>query len=110
MLIAELDGQVAGTVGITGHRFQLPDSLRLFALDVGPTFRGQGVGTTLIKAVEEQARHQGLKGVNLEVSVENADAIRLYERLGYRRLGEPVVDHEELLWIMVKTFGVQQTA
>ena len=52
MLVAELDGQVVGTVSMGGHGFQRPGSLRLFALDVGAAFRRRGVGTALVKAVE----------------------------------------------------------
>ena len=118
MLTAELDGVVAGTVSTTGHRFQLPDSLRMFALDVGPAFRRQGVGTALIEAVEEMARLAGLGNVNLEVTVDNPGALRLYERLGYHRMGEPVTDRwerpteggnseqiEEVSWVMIKSLG-----
>ena len=115
MLVAALDGEVVGTVSTTGHRFQMPDSLRMFALDVGPDFRRQGVGTALIEAVEEKARRDGLGRVNLEVALDNAGALRLYERLDYCRLGEPVVDRwekltdggsckqvEEYSWVMAK--------
>ena len=118
MLVAALAGQVVGTVSTTGHRFQRPDSLRLFALDVGPAFRGQGIGTALVQAVEERARRAGLKGVNLEVSMENTLAKRLYEPLGYRTLGKPVTDRwtrlldggggeqvEDLSWVMTKDLG-----
>ncbi|MYE54204.1 MAG: GNAT family N-acetyltransferase, partial [Chloroflexi bacterium] len=48
MLVAELDGEIAGTVSSTRHRLQLPDSLRMLALDVGRAFRRQGIGTALI--------------------------------------------------------------
>jgi ribosomal protein S18 acetylase RimI-like enzyme len=75
--------------------------LRLFALDVGLRFRGRGIGTALIEAVERRARRQGLRGVNLEVGVDNGDAIRLYERLGYRRRGSPVAG--ESSWIVTKS-------
>ena len=95
MLVAVLDGHVAGTVSTTGHRFQMPYSLRMFALDVGPAFRRQGVGTALIEVVEEKARRDGLGRVNLEVAIGNSGALRLYEKLGYNRLGEPVVDRWE---------------
>ena len=53
--------------------------------------------------------------MNLEVAVGNNTAARLCERLGYRRVGEPVMDRwqqptndgrgrwvEELCWTMVK--------
>ena len=119
MLVAELDGQVVGTVSMGGRGFQRPGSLRLFALDVGATFRRRGVGTALLHAVEAIASRRGLDEVNLEVAVENVDAVRLYERLGYRRSVEPVMDRwEEQLddgssrvvdvpsWVMVKRLSL----
>ena len=87
ILVAELDGCPVGSVSTGGHRFQRPDSLRLFALDVGEAFRGRGVGTALVNAVEATAADRALTEVNLEVAIENEDAARLYERLGYKRLG-----------------------
>ena len=59
ILVAELDGYPVGTVSTGGHGFQRPGSLRLFALDVGEAFRGQGVGTTLVNAVEAAAARPG---------------------------------------------------
>ena len=115
MLVAELGGEVAGTVSSTTYNLQLPDSLRMLALDVGFAFRRRGVGTALARAVEAKAHSEFLNSVNLEVALENAVALRLYERLGYCRLGEPVVNRwtrltddgrceqvEERSWVMVK--------
>ncbi len=115
MLVAELNGEVAGTISTSGYRFRIPDSLRMFALDVGPAYRRQGIGTALIRAVENKARREGLGKINLEVALDNDGAIRLYESLGYYRLGAPVTDQwiqitdngshkqvEEYSWIMVK--------
>ena len=118
ILVAELDGCPVGTVSTGGHGFQRPGSLRLFALDVGEAFRGRGVGTALVNAVEAAAADRALTEVNLEVAIENEDAVRLYERLGYNRLGEPVMDRweqhsddggsrlvEEPSWVMIKSLG-----
>ena len=52
MLIASLDEKIVGTVSTTGHLHQMPNSLRLFALDVSPVYRRRGVGTALLEAVE----------------------------------------------------------
>lgn len=92
MLVALLDGDVAGTVSMGGHNHQRPDSLRLFALDVASTMRRHGVGSALVDAVEHEASLRGLGHVNLEVAVENSGAVRLYEKLGYRRVGQPIID------------------
>ncbi len=118
MLVAELAGRVVGTVSMGGHGFQRVGSLRLFALDVGPAFRRRGVGTALVQAVEAAASRRGLDQVNLEVATDDEDAVRLYERLGYRRRGEPVMDRWEKRlgdgsgqsvdvpsWVMVKKLG-----
>ncbi|MFH1305745.1 MAG: GNAT family N-acetyltransferase [Candidatus Omnitrophota bacterium] len=50
---------------------------------VYPRFRGQGVGTRLIEAVENEAVHAGSRRLALDVSVRNERAINLYERLGH---------------------------
>ncbi len=112
MLVALLDGQLAGCVGISvrGGRFEVPGTLRLLGLDVAPRFRRQGVGAALVRGVEDRARREGLPSVRLEVAVDNDAAISLYEKLGYRRDGEPIINRwlradevvEELSWVMVR--------
>ena len=115
MLVAESNCNVVGTVSLSGHGFQIPGSLRMFALDVGPAYRRQGIGTILMEYVEGRARREGYGKVNLEVALDNGGAIRLYERLGYICRGEPFTDRwtlltedgsredvEERSWVMVK--------
>ena len=115
VLVAEVAGQVAGTVSMGGSGNQRADSLRVFALDVAEGFRNRGVGTALLSAVEDDARSRGHHSVHLEVATSNANAIRLYERLGYMSEDETIVDRwerltsdggreqvEELSYVMVK--------
>ncbi|MFK2902450.1 GNAT family N-acetyltransferase [Dyella ginsengisoli] len=60
---------------------------RLYSLASRPEARGKGVGSALLATVEQAARQRGCRELRLEVRLDNASAIRLYERLGYRRLG-----------------------
>ena len=92
MLGAMKEGRAVGTVSIGGSRFRRQGSLRLFALNVGPESRRKGVGTALVQAVKEIAARGDLDEVNLEVGIENKDAIRLYRRLGYQIFGDTVID------------------
>lgn len=55
-------------------------------LSVLQEYRGQGIGTRLLQAVEEYARSRGCCKVTLEVREINPLAERLYRRLGY---GDP---------------------
>ncbi len=93
MLVALIDGEPVGTVGIGGGATEShPGALYLFALDVSPRHRRRGIASALINAVESMAVERGLGAVVLKVGVENPNAARLYRSLGYDEHGELVLD------------------
>jgi len=55
-------------------------------IGVHPSYRGLGLGTALIEAALSGFRLAGCRKAHLEVTVQNPAAIRLYERLGFRRV------------------------
>src|SRR5690242_4779559 len=60
----------------------------LGGVGVVPAHRGSGVGEALTRMLLEQAREAGAREMVLEVIVENAPAIALYEKLGFTRTRE----------------------
>lgn len=50
-----------------------------------PGHRGLGLGTCLVERALAGFRARGLRAASLEVTVDNARAVRLYQRLGFRR-------------------------
>lgn len=59
----------------------------LFGMWVAPGARGSGAGDRLVAAVVSWAGEEGFARVVLHVGDENAAAIRLYERNGFRPTG-----------------------
>jgi GNAT superfamily N-acetyltransferase len=60
-----------------------PDSYYLARIAVAAEQRGRGLGRELIAAFEGRARDSGFALASLHVARDNADAIALYEALGY---------------------------
>ncbi len=56
-------------------------------LEVLPETRGKGVGGELLRRMEDSAAAEGAEAIWLHVDEENATAIRIYERHGYRAQG-----------------------
>lgn len=56
-------------------------------IEVLPENRGQGIGAELMRRLEGSAHAERAVAIWLHVDAENATAIRLYERLGYRENG-----------------------
>jgi ribosomal protein S18 acetylase RimI-like enzyme len=54
------------------------------SLSVLPAYRGRGLGTRLLDELHDRLRREGAADFILGALAGNADAIRLYERLGYR--------------------------
>ena len=60
-------------------------------IEVLPEFRGSGIGAELLRRLEGSANAERAITIWLHVDMENAPAIRLYERLGYQNSGR--ADH-----------------
>ncbi len=54
------------------------------SIGVDENYRGQGIGTALIKAAEEELKKQGITVMEINVYSFNESAEKLYERLGYK--------------------------
>jgi ribosomal protein S18 acetylase RimI-like enzyme len=68
-----------------GYGFVATDVPEL-SIGVGADERGHGVGTALLEELLAQARAAGHPAVSLSVDTDNP-AVRLYERLGFVRVG-----------------------
>lgn len=84
-LVAECDGEFAGFVILT---VETPGQGTIMSIDVAPAMQRRGVGARLMEEAEQAAARRGLASVTLQVSVNNPDARRFYERRGYRVTGE----------------------
>ncbi|MFN0263673.1 N-acetyltransferase family protein [Tepidamorphus sp. 3E244] len=108
--MAELDGRVAGM--LTGYmqpddfdtsefaelgplirplaelEAMAPSTWYVNVLGTHAEFRGQGVGTALLRKADQIASEAGAKGLSVIVENSNAGARALYEREGYAVTGE----------------------
>lgn len=84
-LVAVLDGEIVGFVR-TGVAVPVPENAHVLAvqgLEVDPAVRRRGVGSALLRAVEERARGRGARKIQLRVFATNAPAQALYASHGY---------------------------
>jgi ribosomal protein S18 acetylase RimI-like enzyme len=77
--VALHDGTLLGTVmaGYDGHRGWI------YSLAVSPEARRRGIGTALMRYVEEELVKKGCPKVNLQVLASNAATVAFYQKLGY---------------------------
>jgi GNAT superfamily N-acetyltransferase len=86
LLVAEDADGIAGTVQlITDMPENQPHRADVAKLLVHRRARGAGIGRRLMEAVEDAARGQGRRVLVLDTASDTAE--RLYERLGWQRVG-----------------------
>jgi len=83
LLIAEEDGAVAGCVAVRRVDETRCEAKRLY---VRPAFRGKGTGLALLEAAMNRAREMGYRQVVGDTMPVMADALRMYERMGFERI------------------------
>lgn len=87
-LCAIVDGRLAGLAGIEpiGEKDKVKHRAD-FGISVERAFWGKGIGYQLTLACIECAKAAGYLQVELEAVSENATALRLYEKCGFREYG-----------------------
>jgi ribosomal protein S18 acetylase RimI-like enzyme len=85
-MVAVMDGRVVGV----GRIIRETESNHLQTLYVHPDYQGKGIGTALWEAMRSFLDPR--KDTVLEVATYNEQAIRFYERLGFRDTGERIED------------------
>lgn len=63
---------------LTGH---------ILTIDVYPSHRRMGIGSTLLKQIEKIFIGKGVKTCYLEAREDNVAALNLYQKLGYKKVG-----------------------
>ena len=88
LIVAESNGEVVGTlhlIFIPSISYQGRLRAQIESVRVGRKYRGQGIGSEMMKWVIERARGRAAHLVQLTTHKSREDAHRFYERLGFKR-------------------------
>ena len=87
-ILAFVDGQLAGTAGISAVGTQCKLQHRAeFGISILQAYWGQGIGYALTEACIECAQRAGYLQLELDVVAENTRAAALYKKLGFAEYG-----------------------
>ncbi|MGW6280027.1 N-acetyltransferase family protein [Kribbella sp. NPDC055071] len=81
--VIELDGIPVGRLRVS----RSPESIELNGIQLLPSAQNQGIGTAIITQLQSEAASTGVP-LDLGVEHDNADARRLYNRLGFHQIGK----------------------
>ncbi len=82
-LVAEAAGQIAGFI-LAEHE---GERAHLITIDVLGAERRRGVGTALLRAIEQSLAGRGVRQIELETATDNHAAIAFWQKHGYGTVG-----------------------
>lgn len=86
-LVALLDDEIIGFIAGLLEVFMGKLAGHIYSIDVKPKYRGRGVGSRLLGAIEDELRRCGAEICYLEARADNVAALNLYLKHNYRVIG-----------------------
>ncbi|HKN30713.1 MAG TPA: GNAT family N-acetyltransferase [Roseiarcus sp.] len=86
VIVAAIDRELAGYALLSLRK--VSQAVRIYSIAVDARFARRGVALALLQACEKYARLHRKSQLTLEVRYDNAPAIALYEKWGFRQFGE----------------------
>ncbi len=83
--LAKVDGEIIGAASLN-RQLRRMSHRGEFAISLKKAWWGSGAASALTEAILAFARENGFEQLNLEVRSDNARAIHLYEKFGFRKL------------------------
>ncbi len=89
IFIAKLENKIVGYVTFSIKEKENPSmryrkQLNIEAICVDEDCRGNGIGTSLLEYIRKLGKEQGCTDVYLTVNQENENAIKVYEKFGFK--------------------------
>jgi len=103
VLVAEMDGRIAGCATVEDRGGEL----EIVNIDVPLQLQGKGVGSILVRSVEERARAEGKRAVTAGTS-RNAEGVAWKSLPWWQHLGYRVTHEEENAWTRSIGPGVRE--
>ena len=88
--VAEINDEVVGGGGLFPTDGLPEDTCELVKMYLLPKARGKGLGKLLIEKIIEEAKNLGYKNIYLESMPELKQALKTYEKFGFRYLKGPM--------------------
>ena len=79
------DEKIVGFIWAYLHQFREENRMYVGEIRVNEKYRGCGIGSRLLKLVEDRAKEKRLGAIYLHAEANNPDAIRFYETNGYEK-------------------------
>lgn len=89
VLVAEVDGEIAGFAYLEFEEYNFEEMLRkgawLHDIYVSEAFRGLGIANELLNASAEEAKRLGAEKLLLTVAAANSEAQKVFAKAGFRQ-------------------------
>jgi RimJ/RimL family protein N-acetyltransferase len=84
MLVVEAEGKIVGILTCNGGTRRAMHHATTLGISLHKHYRDRGLGHQLMQRTVDWARSSGIKRIELHVYVQNARAIHLYEKFGFK--------------------------
>jgi len=92
-----VDGRMIGVVDFVLSNFEGDSHIAFISLlMIAPSFRKQGIGTTILELIENEIRKDAqVTAILSAVQVNNPQALQFWQKNGYRIIGEPELQPDQ---------------